>query len=75
MNQGERIARLEEQVSNLTEDVRELKAEVKLMNEQLHELLQLKHKGMGAFWLVSIVIGSAIAVFAKTLIEYFAGAH
>lgn len=46
--QAERITALE--VEN-----RALKTEVQAMNSKLDQLLELKNKGLGAFWLVSII--------------------
>lgn len=50
---AERIAVLELEVKNL-------KDAVNTTNSKLDELLELKSKGMGAFWLLSILLGSGI---------------
>lgn len=50
-SQGERIASLETQVHNLSGDVQALTAKI-------DSLLELKNKGLGAFWLASILIGA-----------------
>ena len=59
INQAERIAVLELEVDLLKE-------QLKTMNGKLDELLVLRHKGLGAFWLASTLFGTGIvgAVFA-----------
>jgi hypothetical protein len=49
----ERLARLEEQVS-------ELRNRVDSMDAKLDELLALRYKGAGAFWLAAALIGTGI---------------
>ena len=63
--QNERLARLEERVGVLEEKVDEI-------NEKLDDLLALKYKGAGAFWLMSILFGSG---FAAILFRFFGGNH
>lgn len=48
--QAERITALEVQVGDCRSEIREL-------GNKIDELLALKNKGMGAFWLASIIIG------------------
>ena len=60
----ERITSLEVQVKHLTAllDKHVVNTEEKhgSIDEKLTELLELKHKGMGAFWLASALIGAGI---------------
>jgi hypothetical protein len=51
--QIERLTRVEEQVNSL-------KADVKEMNDKLDDLLILRWKGMGAFWLAATILGTGI---------------
>lgn len=51
--QAERIAVLELEVDLLKEKLR-------TMDSKLDELLVLRHKGMGAFWLASALFGTGI---------------
>lgn len=51
--QIERLTRVEEQVNSLKEDV-------KLMNDKLDDLLILRWKGVGAFWLAATLLGTGI---------------
>ncbi len=53
-SQIERLARLEERVRVLEE-----KADI--INDKLDELLALRYKGAGAFWLMTALFGSGIA--------------
>lgn len=62
---GERIMRLETEVTELRIRAEENKltndkqfAEV---NQKLDALLTLRDKGIGAFWLASVVVGTGIA--------------
>lgn len=70
MTQAERITALEVQQSALTDEVRELKETNKQINIKLGALLDLKNKGAGAFWLMSIIFGTAITGWIAILINY-----
>lgn len=61
---AERIAVLELEVKNL-------KDKVDATNSKLDELLELKSKGMGAFWLLSILLGSGILGAFAVIRGYF----
>lgn len=58
--QIERLAKLEERVSVLED-------KVDSMNDKLDELLALRYKGVGAFWLASSLIGTGIIGFIYAL--------
>lgn len=60
----ERIAALETEVSNL-------KDEVRAMNGKLDDLLALKNKGAGAFWLGGILFGTSLAAFLTYFLSWF----
>lgn len=51
--EAERIMALEVRVLDLLEGQAE-------MNKKLDDLLQIKYKGIGAFWLASTIIGTGI---------------
>lgn len=53
-SEPERITALEVQVSDLRETVQSLEGKI-------DSLLELKYKGMGAFWLASAIIGLVLA--------------
>ena len=61
---AERIAALETEVTNLKEEVRE-------MNRKLDNLLALKNKGAGAFWLGGILFGTSLAAFLTYVLSWF----
>lgn len=63
---GERIARLEERVNDL--DTRMARIE-----DKLDELLALKNKGAGAFWLVSLIAGSGLIATVLELARWLSG--
>lgn len=66
MTDPERITALEVQVQGL-------RAECSDMNSKLDDLLALRNKGAGVFWLVSIVIGSGIIGGVLQLINWIGG--
>lgn len=51
----------------------ELNATVASMDAKLDELLALKNKGMGAFWLASILIGAAFTAVVSFVTNMFHG--
>jgi len=63
---AERIAVVEHQVSKLVEDV-------KNMDGKIDQLLQLKYKGMGAFWFASLIVGTGVATMFTTIVAWFKG--
>ena len=63
---GERIAVVEHQVSKLVHDV-------KSMDEKLDQLLELKAKGMGAFWFASLIVGTGVAGMFSPFLAWFKG--
>lgn len=62
--QAERIAMMEV-------EVRELKEQVKAMDQKLDDLLALRYKGAGAFWLMSALLGTSIVGAFTQLLEWF----
>lgn len=63
---AERLALLE-----YKDELREAKLEE--IGNKLDELLVLRQKGMGAFWLASSLLGTGIVGAALMLINYFRG--
>jgi hypothetical protein len=65
ITQVERLARMEAELEAMKESLSEHKAETKAefekMNNKLDDLLVLRHKGVGAFWLASSLFGTGIA--------------
>ncbi len=57
---GERIVRLEEKLVGVEERMNEIDAKMDRIEHKLDDLLTLKHKGAGAFWLVSLIFGAAV---------------
>lgn len=63
-NQVERLARVEEQVN-------ELRVKVDRIEEKLDDLIALKYKGAGIFWLASALFGTGIVSAFIEMIHYF----
>lgn len=63
---AERIAVLEEQIKQLTRSNKD-------MNDKLDSLLELKSKGVGAFWLASTLVGTGIVGMFSIVVDWFKG--
>lgn len=61
--QAERLARVEEQVN-------ELRTKVDSMEEKLDQLLELRAKGAGAFWLAAALLGTGIVGCVVQFLHY-----
>lgn len=59
----ERIAVMEHQVN-------ELRDSTKVLGEKLDELLSLRSKGVGAFWLASSLVGTGVIGLFAMLLEW-----
>jgi len=62
-NDHVRLALLEHKVSNI-----EMKIEA--LNTKMDELLALRSKGMGAFWVASLLFGTGIFGFVMTMLSW-----
>lgn len=60
---GERIAVVEHKVEKLREEVQN-------MDAKLDQLLELKAKGMGAFWFASLIVGTGVAGLFTTFVAW-----
>lgn len=60
---GERLVRVEEQVN-------ELRDKVDSMEGKLDELLALRYKGAGAFWLAAALLGTGIIGSITQILHY-----
>lgn len=67
----EQAIKTAERIAVLELEVKSLKEEVQSTNAKLDQLLELKSKGMGAFWLLSILFGSGILGAVAVLKGYF----
>lgn len=65
---GERVAVLEVQMPDIQSDLKTIK-------ENLSELLELKSKGMGALWFVSLIVGSGLLGLIVTVLGFFSRPH
>lgn len=64
ITQAERITALEVRVSDLLKTQQET-------NDKLDELLAMRNKGIGAFWLASTLLGTGIVGFIVQLISWW----
>lgn len=64
--QAERITALEIQMAHVL-------AESQSMSKKLDELLGLRNRGIGAFWLASALAGTGIIGLAVSLVDWFKG--
>lgn len=75
--QLERIATLEVQIKNIEDQMEKIAAESERRHNEmagkLDELLDLKQKGTGAFWLASTLFGIGIVTFFTELFEWWKG--
>lgn len=63
---AERIAVLENKVEEL------IKSDERI-NSKLDQLLSLKDRGAGAFWLFGIIFGSGVIAAATAIVSWFKG--
>lgn len=63
MTQAERIAALEVRVSDVLKNQQEI-------NDKLDDLLAMRNKGIGAFWLASTLLGTGIVSFIIQLMKW-----
>lgn len=63
---GERITAVEVKVEDLVK-------KVETMDHKLDQLLELKSKGMGAFWLASLILGTGVVGMFAQFISWFKG--
>lgn len=62
----ERIRALEVKMDDVMDTLRQT-------NDKLDDLLTLKNKGMGAFWLISVLMGAAFTTFVGLFTSWFHG--
>ena len=67
-DQAERLAVLETRFDQLMADNNDIKS-------KLDELLELKQKGLGAFWLIGLVVGTGILGLSAALTGFFQRGH
>jgi hypothetical protein len=63
MAQGERIMALEVRVEDVLRNQQEI-------TDKLDDLLAMRHKGLGAFWLASALFGTGIVGFAIQFLSW-----
>lgn len=64
--QAERITALEVQVAIMTEELRD-------SNRKLDDLLSVKNRGIGAFWLATALVGTSLAGFVNFIVDWVKG--
>ena len=71
--QAERITALEIQLSHMLEESHRTNIKLDHTNDKLDELLSLKSKGIGAFWLASALTGTGIVGFGLQILDWLKG--
>lgn len=71
ITQAERIRALEVEVRGQSQEIADLKTSINSMEGKLDDLLALKNKGAGVFWLFSAIIGSGIIGLGLQVIDWF----
>lgn len=56
----ERLARLEVEMEQVFSFQADHKHQTALINQKLDDLLALRNRGLGAFWLASLLVGTSI---------------
>lgn len=75
MTDAERITSLEVQVKYMSESQSKLLSEQHDTNEKLDDLLALRNKGAGAFWLATTLAGiGAVGIFMQFM-EWLGGGN
>ncbi len=64
--QGERIAALETKIANI-------ESKINTIDKKLDDIIDLKNKGLGAFWLASAILGTGIVTFISHIYEWIKG--
>lgn len=71
--QAERITALEIQMGHMLEESHKTNIKLDHTNTKLDELLNLRSKGVGAFWLASALTGTGIIGFSLQLLDWLKG--
>lgn len=70
-SEKERIAILETVVEHMRGELQDVRSDLQGMSGKLDELLTLKARGQGAFWLATALFGTSIAAAISYIIGYF----
>lgn len=70
---AQRIAVLEVKVENLITEQKEIVSVQTSIDTKLSELLELKSKGLGAFWLASTLMGTGLLGLVVALVNWARG--
>lgn len=68
---NERLATLESEMRQVLEVQREFRSDVKDINGKLDELLGLRNKGAGIFWLMTTLAGTGILTMVYQFLDWF----
>ena len=72
-NINTRLSLLEQRVAQMEKSIETTKTSITHMDGKLDQLLELKAKGMGAFWLVSLIFGSGVLASIVSAITWWRG--
>ena len=71
--QSERMAKMEVELTHLSTAVEKLTVLVEKQDGQLQELLALRNKGAGVFWLASVLFGTSLVGAVSVLWKWLNG--
>lgn len=68
---AERLTKLEVEMKQVMANQDKFEIVCTDISSKLDSLLTLRHKGVGAFWLASLLMGTGILGFLHALMDYF----
>lgn len=71
--QAERITALEIQVEKLIEAQKTTNEQLKASNSKLDELIALRNKGAGVFWIASTIFGTSLLALMSFILSWIRG--
>lgn len=74
-NPLDRLLSPQERLAILETKFDQISSDNAIIKEKLEELLQLKHKGMGAVWLVSLIIGTGLLGLLSSVVGFINKGH
>ena len=70
-----RLAVIEDQIKTLVAHNAIMASHAEARDKKIDELLDLKNRGVGAFWLASLIMGSATVTALLTFVDWLKGTH
>lgn len=74
-NPLDRLLSPQERLAILETKFDQIATDTAIVKEKLEELVQLKHKGMGAVWLVGLIVGTGIMGLLSNILSFINKGH